>query len=291
MVVVVSAAAALLVVMVVVVAAAAALLVVMVVVVSAAAVLFVVMVMMVVLLLHLGQLCCQGCLALHGLHYLGSGQGVPGGGDNGGLGIQLPEQLHRLIQLVLGDGVRPGQNDGRSGLHLVIIELTEVLAVGFYLAGVHHRHGIAQGHILAGYLVHRTDDIGKLAYAGGLNHNPVGVVVRNHLGQGLAEVAHQTAADAAGVHLPDVDACILQKAAVNADFAKLVFNQHQLLALVSLLQQLLNEGGFACAQETTVNINFCHNQTPSVNSVQPSKSPGLPGKGLYKIALLTVCTI
>ena len=52
-----------------------------------------------------------------------------------------------------------------------------------------------------------------------------------HLPQRLAEVAHQGAADAAGVHLGDLDAGVLEKAAVNADLTELIFDQNDLLRL------------------------------------------------------------
>ena len=50
----------------------------------------------------------------------------------------------------------------------------------------------------------------------------------------------------------------LQKAAVNADLAELVFDQHQLLALIGLLQQLFDERRLARAQKAGNNVNFCH---------------------------------
>ena len=66
------------------------------------------------------------------------------------------------------------------------------------------------------------------------------MVLLHDLVQGLAEVPHQGAADAAGVHLGDLDAGLLEEAAVNADLAELVFDQHDLLALQGVLQQLFN---------------------------------------------------
>ena len=69
----------------------------------------------------------------------------------------------------------------------------------------------------------------------------------HHLFQGLAEVPHQGAADAPGVHLRNLNARVLQKAAVNADLAKLVLNEHQLLALQGLVQQFFDERGLASA--------------------------------------------
>ena len=107
-------------------------------------------------------------------------------------------------------------------------------------------------------LFHRADDVGELAHTGGLNDDPIGIVLCDHLGQGLTKVAHQAAADTAGVHFGNVDTGILQKAAVDADLAEFVFDEHQLLALIGFGNQLLNEGGLTGTQEAAVNIDLCH---------------------------------
>ena len=228
----------------------------------AAAVVIIVVLILKALHLHLGQLCCQGGLALHGFHQLLSGELIPGSCDNGSHLIVFPQHTHGVVQLELGNGIGAGQDNGGGGFNLVVIELTEVLHIHLDLAGIHHRHGVAQGHIVGGDLVHSADDIGQLAHAGRLNDNPVGRILGNHLFQRLAEVAHQGAANAAGVHLGNVDAGILQEAAIDANFAKFVFNQHQLLTLVALGNHLFNQRGLASAQEAGININFGHNNMP-----------------------------
>ena len=59
--------------------------------------------------------------------------------------------------------------------------------------------------------------------------------------QGFAEISDQTAADAARIHLIDLYAGILEEAAVNADLAEFVFDQHDLLTLVSFFDQFLDQ--------------------------------------------------
>ena len=61
------------------------------------------------------------------------------------------------------------------------------------------------------------------------------MVLVDHLLQSLAKIPHQGAADAAGVHLPDFNARLLEEAAVNADFTELILNEDQLLALKPML--------------------------------------------------------
>ena len=79
-----------------------------------------------------------------------------------------------------------------------------------------------------------------------------------HVLQRLVEVPHQGAADAPGGHLADLDAGLLQKAAVDADLAELVLDEHQLLAGEGLGQQLLDEGGLAGPQEAGDDVDLGH---------------------------------
>ena len=219
-------------------------LVLMVVVTAAAVTLFVVMVM-VVLFLQLCKLRSQGCLTFHGLQQLLTGQFAPGSGDNGGMLIVLPEHGNCHIQLLLRDRIGAGEDNGGSSFHLVIVELAKVLHIHLNFAGIHYCNRVAQKHILGSDLLHSGDHIAELAHAGGLDDDAVGVVLRDDLGQRPAKVAHQGAADTAGVHLGDVDARLLQEAAVDTDLAEFVFDQHQLLTCISLLDHFFDEGGLA----------------------------------------------
>ena len=223
-----------------------------------AAAMLILTVMMVMLLFHLCQIHSNLCLSFHCLHQLGAGKLVPGCGDNGSLCIMLPEHCNSRIQLLLGNAVSTGQDDGGGGFNLVVIELSKVLHIHLYLASIHHGNSAIQGNILICDLLHSGNHIGQLANTGGFNHNTVGVVLTDNLGQSLTEIAHQAAADTAGVHLGDVNAGILQKSTVNADLAKFVFNQHQLLACVGLRYHFLNQCGLAGTQKAGINIDFCH---------------------------------
>ena len=103
------------------------------------------MVMMVVFMLHMGQLSLNARMAFHSLQKLRSGQFIPGSSNQCGIGIMLSQQRHSGIQFRLGDGIGTGQDDGGSSFDLVVVELTEVLAVDLYLSCIHHGNGIAQG--------------------------------------------------------------------------------------------------------------------------------------------------
>ena len=219
------------------------------------------MVVMVVMMFHLLQILLHGGIAVHGVQQLRTGQFMPGGRHQGGMGIVFPQQRNGSIQLGLRNGIRAGQNDSFGSFHLIVVEFTEILHVDLHLAGIHNRHRVAQLNILSRHLFNGSHHIGQLSHAGGLDHDPVGMILLDHLGQSLAEIANQAAANAAGIHFCDVDARILQKAAVNADLAEFVLDQHQLLAAICFLDHFLDQSGLAGTKEAGINIDFCHSNT------------------------------
>ena len=84
------------------------------------------------------------------------------------------------------------------------------------------------------------------------------MILVNHLAQRFAEVAHEAAADAAGVHLCHLNAGLFHEAAVNADLTEFVLDEHDLLAHEALFQQLLDEGRLSSSEKAGKNINFSH---------------------------------
>ena len=247
--------------------AAAALLVMIVVVmmlVAAAALIVVIMVVMLVVVSLLGQACqltFQGIGALHGLQELGTGQILPGGGDDDGGGIVLAEQADGGLDLGGGGGVGMGENDATGVLHLVIEELAKILHVHLALARINNRGKAVQYGTLGGGTLYGADHVGELTHTRRLDQNTVGGILGQHLGQGLAEVAHQRAADTSRVHFVDLNACLGQKAAVDADLAEFILNQHQLLTCVGFGDELFDEGGFTGTQKAGENVDFGHDES------------------------------
>ena len=218
--------------------------------------LFVVMVVMVCLFLQLFQLCGNGCATIHSTQQLGAAELIPGSGHDGSVVIVFPKHFNCLMKLLLGNTIGTGQHDCGSGFHLIVIKLAKVLHINLDLTCIYHRNGIAQGHTL--YLFHRCDHIRQLAHTGGLDDDAFRGIGIQRLPQSLTKIAHQGAANAAGVHLRNIDTGILQKTAVNADLTEFVLDQHQLLSCVCLLNHFLDQGGFTCTQKAGINIDNCH---------------------------------
>ena len=208
---------------------------------------------------HSDQLSPEVVLGGHGLQDLLAGQGVPGGGDDGSGGVLLTQHGHSGGDLFLGGVLGAAQDDAACVADLVVVELTEVLHIHLDLVHIGHGDKAVQLHVqVLGHAFHGAGHVAQLAHAGGLDDDAVGVVLLHHLLQGGAEITHQRAADAAGVQLIDLDAGLLQKAAVDADLAELVLDEHDLLACKGLFDELLDKGGLTGAKEAGENIDLGH---------------------------------
>ena len=242
------------------------------------AVLIMVMVVMMLFLIlvrmgSIGSLCFaqklgnQVALTIHNGNDLCTGQFVPIGGHNGGGGVLFLDQGNGCGNLLLVCAAGAAQDDAGCVADLVIIELAKVLHIHFDLVHIGHSHKAVQADRQG--LAHTLNSAGhitQLANAGRLDQDAVRMISLHDLFQRLAEVAHQGAADAAGVQLVDLNASLTHKAAVNADLAEFVFDQHNLFALERFLDELFNQGRFACTQKAGENINFsylfCHGNIP-----------------------------
>ena len=208
---------------------------------------------------HGDQLGLEVVLGGHGLQDLLTGQVIPCGGHDGGGGVLFPQHCHGSGDLFLAGGLGAAEQDAACMADLVIVELAEVLHIHLDLVHIGHGDKAVQLHVqMFGHALHGAGHIAQLAHAGRLDDDAVRVVLLHHLLQSGAEIAHQRAADAAGVQLIDLDAGLLQKAAVDADLAELVLDEHDLLACKGLFDELLDKGGLTGAKEAGENINFGH---------------------------------
>ena len=155
----------------------------------------VMMVMMVVL--QFLQFLLQTVLAFHGLQQLLPGQFVPGCNHQCSFCIVLPQQGNGRIQLGLGNVSGTGKDNGGSSFDLVVVELAKVLHIDLNLTCIGHSDLITEDNIVARNLLHRGYHIAELTHTGRLDDDTVGVILLDDLGQRLAEIAHQRAADAA----------------------------------------------------------------------------------------------
>ena len=230
--------------------------------VAAAGAMLIMLVVMMRMLMHDGlqHLLGEIVILLHRGEDLRTGELIPRGGDDAGLVVMLAQQRYGRLQLLLAHLLAAGEEDGAGIFDLIEEEFAEVLDIHAALHRIRNGHEAAHDYILKILLhaLNSADDVGQLAHAGRLNEDAVRMILIDDLAQRLAEVAHQGAADAAGVHLGDLDAGLLHEAAVNANLAELILDEHDLFAREGFLEQLLDQRGLARAEEAGENINLRH---------------------------------
>ena len=196
--------------------------------------------------LHLGQLIRQSLFVLHCFDQLQTGELVPRCCHHSRHSIVLPQKRNCRIQFFLRNGIRPAENNGGGRFNLVIIKLSEITHVNLALSCIGYRHGITQLNLISRHFFHGSNDIAELSDPGRLNQNPVRVILVYNLLQSLSKIADQRATNAAGIDFPDLNACLLKKAAVDSYLTELIFNQNQLLACVGFCNHLTNQRRFPC---------------------------------------------
>ena len=222
---------------------------------------FVVVIVVVMLGQHRRQhICREVVIVLHRREDGFAADLIPRGGDDACLGVVLTQQRDDGLQLLLAHALRAAEQDGAGVFNLVEEEFAEVLDIHAALARIRDGHKAA--HLgFRDILLHAldgADDVGELADAARLDEDAIRMILVDNLTERLAEVAHQRAADAAGVHLRHLNTGFLHEAAVDTDFAELVFNEDDFLAGKRLFKQLLNQRRFTRAEEAGKNINFRH---------------------------------
>ena len=193
------------------------------------------------------------------LEQLIGGQLVPRGRDDAGVRVVAAQQLYTFFDAILAGGLRAAEDDGFGIFDLVNEEFAEVARIHAAFANV--RHGgatLERQRVILHQLRNDLANVGELAHAGGLDDDAVGIIFFDQFSQRPVEIAHQRAADAAGVQLGDLDAAVLHEAAVHAHFAVFVFQQYHFFIFQRAAQQLFDERGFARAEETGNNVDFCH---------------------------------
>ena len=178
-------------------------------VVAAVLVLLIMMMMLVLLRKLLKKLCLQIDRMLENFKQLLTGQICERRRDNRRVLVNLANQLNRLVNLLLVCDIRPGEHNGLCILHLVVEELTEVLDVELRLLHIDQRdRGIASDRELFLDIRDSAHHVRELADTGGLNDYAVRRVFCEDFLQRAREIADERAADAAGVHLPHLNAGI-----------------------------------------------------------------------------------
>ena len=182
--------------------------------------------------------------------------------DDGGVLIVLAKELHTLGDFFFADLVCPCQDDSTCIGDLVIEKFAKILEIDFALGCVYNGGGAVEVHLRAlGSIVDGTHNVRELADTGGLDQDALGSIGGHDFPEGGAEITDQRAADAACVHLTDLNAGLFKESAVNTDLTEFVFDQNDFRACKSIFEKLFNECRLAGTQESGNDIYFCHCNT------------------------------
>ena len=228
-----------------------------------AAALFTVIMVMMVLFFHLLELVFKGISVLHSLKNLLSGDSIPGSCYNLGFFIVLADKLDSLMELIFLNAVGAAENYAAGVFYLVIKKLAEVFHIHFALISVSYGDTAVKAEAFNVLVLYCLYYVAELTYTGRLNKDSVGSKLCNNFLESLSKIANEAAADAAGVHLGNIDTGLLQKAAVNSDFAEFVFYKNQFFAGINFLNKLFDKSCLTCTEETGKNVYFCHLEKPA----------------------------
>ncbi len=148
--------------------------------------------------------------------------------DNDSFIIDLPHQLHALLQPLCTDFIRSGQQYGPRVFDLIDKKFTEILDIHFRFRSIHHRYRTVHMNIrLNRHILHRPQHIRQLSHTGRLDQNTLRRISLDHFFQGSTEISHKRTANTSGIHLLDLNPRFFQKTSVNADLAEFILDQHR----------------------------------------------------------------
>ena len=163
--------------------------------------------------------------------------------------VDLADQFDRRVELALGDVAGTGQDDGAGMLDLVLVEFFKVFQVDLALACIDDGNGAAYFGTFD--LFDGSNDVRKFADAGRLDENTVRSIFVDDFLQCGAEVAYEGAADAAGIHLGDLDAGFFQEASVDTDLTEFILDENEFLTIVSVRDEFFDEGRLTASPATS----------------------------------------
>ena len=171
-----------------------------------AAAFFIVIMVMVMLMglfqQFLGQI---SLLVFHNSFDLGRLQLLHRSGNDAGSLVQSADQLDGFLYLFLIRHIGTTQNDRSCIGDLIREKFSEISQIHLAFFNIGHSSIAVQYNItFIFYVFYGFDNVGQLTNAGGLDDDPVRMILFHHFNQRCAKVSYQRTADTAGIHLSDL---------------------------------------------------------------------------------------
>ena len=190
------------------------------------------------------EFCLQRVLLFHGGKDSLSFKLFPRCGNKRRGRIFFAKQFDTGGEFFLGYSVRMRKDDAGGIFHLIVEKFAEIFHIHLTFSRVDDgaeciENGAFQLRIGNGF-----DHVTEFSDSGRFDHNPVGMIFRFDFFERFGEIPDQRTTDTTGIHFRNFYSGVLQKSAVNPDFAEFVFNQYDLFARVGFLYQFFDESGF-----------------------------------------------
>ena len=223
----------------------------------------VVMVMMVLCFIRkAGKLVAKRFCSLHCGQNGISADLIPRGNDERCTRVALTNDGKGIGKAPVGDAIGMRENDAARVLDLIPKKLAEVFHIHLALPCINDGCLRIQRHIVRANVANGADDVAELSDARRLDQDTIGGKLGKNLAKGLSEIADETAADAARIHLGDLNTRVAHKSAVDANLAEFIFNQNEFFSCVRLADQLFDQGRFSRTEKARKHVNFRHDIRP-----------------------------
>ena len=212
-------------------------------------IMIVVVMMFVFFLKEMLEFIVKGVLLSHCINELLTCELIPFCSYDRSSRIELTDKLYALVDLFLRKTGSMAENDAACVCYLVVEEFTEILLIHLALLCVYNCCESVEDYIVCIDVLYSTDNVAEFSYTGRLDEDTVGVILFKHLFESLAEITYKTAAYTAGVHLSDLNACVLEESAVYTDLTEFIFDEDEFFVVIAFFYELFDKGGLSCTEE------------------------------------------
>jgi hypothetical protein len=224
---------------------------------------FMMVVMLVSLLSKLVHFCLKGGFSFHSLKQLRARKLFPRSGNDNSRCVMLLKKSHTIRDLLIGNISGVAEDDATCIRNLIVEKFAEILHMHLAFVRVNNGGKAVKLSTFGVGILNRLDNVGKLAYARGLDKNAIGGIFSDNLLERLSKIANQRAADTSRIHFVYLYACLGKKAAVNTDLTEFIFDKNDFFTLVRFFNKLLYKSGLSCTEKARENVNFSHLYLPS----------------------------
>ena len=130
---------------------------------------------------------------LHSLNYLRARKLSPRGSHDNRIMIMLSDKSYTLAYFSIRHAISMAENNARGIFYLIVEKLAEIFHMHLAFACIYNGCcAVKLGAVSIGVL-HRRNNVGKLANSGGLDKYPIGMIFVYYLFKRLCKVAYQGA--------------------------------------------------------------------------------------------------